>query len=573
LAFFAAEAVAELGSQHLVDLVDLRGQRGAGVGDGDEPDPAIIGLGASFDESSGLQAVDHGADRCAPDTEVVREIGLGRRAELVDVAEQRRLREVEVERGESGVECNAHEPRGGHQCRLDAEPGWRIEFVGGEVAHGGSVTLGVDTYCTLPYSIATAGRREDLATTVLEDTTMTDTATGLTDTEAAEFRQQCVDFMEQFAPGQNPTLDDQKAFLAAAAEAGLAGLPVASEYGGGGKTLAHEKIWREVKGNYPMPDSEFIISHGMCMPMLAEYGTHEQKDRFLADNISGKTMWCQMFSEPGAGSDVASLQTKAELDGDEWVLNGQKVWTTLAHKSDYGLVVARTDPDQVKHAGISMFVLDMRGQGVEIRPIHQIDGGSHFNEVFMSDARIPKDWLVGDLNNGWNLATAMLMYERVAIGGAGAGKINQPNFKMLRKAAESTGQIDNPVVRDQMMKIWSMETCKSLVAMKTRDELKAGKTPGPGGSLGKLFGSNIAWKVREMALEFAGPGSVAWDADDEGGAELQRIVLNSFQSSIAGGTDEIQRNIIGDRVLGLPREPSVDRGVAFRDLKVGTQTT
>jgi alkylation response protein AidB-like acyl-CoA dehydrogenase len=227
----------------------------------------------------------------------------------------------------------------------------------------------------------------------------------------------------------------------------------------------------------------------------------------------------------------------------------------------------------VKHAGISMFILDMRAPGVEIRPIHQIDGGSHFNEVFFTDVRIPKDWLIGDLNNGWNLATAMLMYERVAIGGAGAGKINQPNFKMLRKAAESTGKLGDPVVRDQMMKIWSMETCKSLVAMKTRDELKAGKTPGPGGSLGKLFGSNIAWKVREMALEFAGPASVAWDPDDESGAELQRIVLNSFQSSIAGGTDEIQRNIIGDRVLGLPREPAVDRGVPFRELKVGTQTS
>ena len=406
---------------------------------------------------------------------------------------------------------------------------------------------------------------------------MTDTATrtdtGLSAEEAAAFRERCVEFMEANSTGPNPTLEQQKAFLQAAADAGLAGLPIPTEYGGGGLTLAHEKIWREVKGNYPMPDSEFIISHGMCMPMLAEYGTHEQKSRFLADNIAGRTMWCQMFSEPGAGSDVASLQTKAELDGDEWLINGQKVWTTLAHKSDYGLVVARTDPDQVKHAGISMFILDMRAPGVEIRPIHQIDGGSHFNEVFFTDVRIPKDWLVGDLNNGWNLATAMLMYERVAIGSTGAGKINQPNFKMLRKAAEATGQIDNPVVRDQLMQIWAMETAKCLVAMKTRDELKAGKTPGPGGSLGKLFGSIIARRVRGLALEFAGPGSVAWEPADETGADLQRQILNSFQSGIAGGTDEIQRNIIGDRVLGLPREPSVDRGVPFRELKVGTQTS
>ncbi len=403
--------------------------------------------------------------------------------------------------------------------------------------------------------------------------TITPTATGLTESEAAEFRQKCVDFMETHAKRNGvPTIEEQKAYLAAAAEAGLAGVPFPAEYGGGGLTLAHEKIWREVKSNYTMMDGEFIISHGMCLPMLNEWGTPEQKERFLADNMSGRTMWCQMFSEPGAGSDVASLQSRAELDGDEWVLNGQKVWTTLAHKSDYGIVVARTDPDQVKHAGLSMFIMDMKAPGVEIRPIHQIDGGSHFNEVFFTDVRIPKDWQIGELNAGWKLATSMLMYERVAIGGAGAGKISQPNFKQLVKAATETGQIHNPVVRDQLMQIWSMETTKALVAMKNRDEQKAGKTPGPGGSLGKLFGSVIAWKVRAMLLEFAGPGSVAWDPSDETGGERVRTVLNSFQAGIAGGTDEIQRNIIGDRVLGLPREPAVDRDVPFRDLKVGTQT-
>ena len=405
---------------------------------------------------------------------------------------------------------------------------------------------------------------------------MTDTATQLTPEEAESFRQRCVEFMDQFAVRSGnaiPTIDDQKAFLAAASDAGLAGLPYASEYGGGGLTLAHEKIWREVKGGYRMMDSEFIISHGMCVPMLDEYGSHEQKERYLADAISGKTMWCQMFSEPGAGSDVASLQSRAVRDGDEWVLNGQKVWTTLAHKSDYGLVVARTDPDQVKHAGLSMFILDMNQPGVEIRPIHQIDGGSHFNEVFFSDVRIPADHLLGEYNAGWKLATAMLMYERVAIGSAGAGKINQPTFKLLRSAAEEMGKLEDPVVRQQLTEIWSMETCKAMVAMRNRDEQKAGKTPGPAGSLGKLFGSQIAWRMREFALEIAGPSSIAWDADDEGGGERARIVISSFSSSIAGGTDEIQRNIIGDRVLGLPREPAIDRGVPFKDLKVGTQET
>jgi len=401
---------------------------------------------------------------------------------------------------------------------------------------------------------------------------MSETTT-LSEQQAAEFRERCVEFMDEHAPSGRgtPTYDDQKAFLAAAAEAGLGGIQYPAEYGGGGLTLEHDKIWREVRGQYGHMESEFIISHGMCLPMLNEYGTPEQKQRFLADIISGKTLWCQMFSEPGAGSDVASLQTKAELDGDEWILNGQKVWTTLAHKSDYGLIVARTDPEQVKHAGISMLIVEMQAPGVEIRPIHQIDGGSHFNEVFFSDVRIPRDWLVGELNAGWKMATAMLMYERVAIGAAGAGKISTPMYHMLRDAARESGKLEDAVVRDQLMQIYSMETTKSLVAMRTRAEMKAGTTPGPGGSLGKLFGLVIAWKMREIALEIAGPGSIAWDPDDTAAAERQQIVLNSFSSGIAGGTDEIQRNIIGDRVLGLPREPSVDRGVPFKDLKVGTQ--
>ncbi len=401
-------------------------------------------------------------------------------------------------------------------------------------------------------------------------------STTLTEPDAAEFRQKCVDFMDEHAAAQGramPGLDDQKAFLAAAAGAGLAGVPFPAEFGGGGLSLEHDKIWREVQGNYRMMAGEFIISHGMCLPMVNEYGTDEQKKMYMPDMISGKTMWCQMFSEPGAGSDVASLQSKCELDGDEWILNGQKVWTTLAHKSEYGIVVARTDPELVKHAGISMFILDMRAPGVEIRPIHQIDGGSHFNEVFFTDVRIPKDHLLGGYNEGWKLATAMLMYERVAIGSAGAGKINQPTFKLLKSAAEETGKIKDPVVRDQLMQMYSMETTKAMVAMRNKAEQKAGKTPGPGGSLGKLFGSNIAWKMREIALEIAGPSSIAWEPDAENGSERQRIFLNSFQSSIAGGTDEIQRNIIGDRVLGLPREPSVDKGVPFKDLKVGTQST
>jgi alkylation response protein AidB-like acyl-CoA dehydrogenase len=277
-----------------------------------------------------------------------------------------------------------------------------------------------------------------------------------------------------------------------------------------------------------------------------------------------------MFSEPGAGSDVASLQMRAERDGDEWNLNGQKVWTTLAHESDYGVVIARTDPEQTKHAGISMFIVDLRAPGVEIRPIHQIDGGRHFNEVFFTDVRVPVDNLIGEYNNGWRQATAMLMYERVAIGSMGAGSISQPMYEVLLAGARASGRIDDPVVRDQLMEIYAMETTKSLVAMRTRAELKAGKAPGPGGSLGKLAGSVVAWRFREIAMEIAGPVSQAWDPSCDGAAALPTQVLGSFAASIAGGTDEIQRNIIGDRVLGLPRDISVDTKVPFKDLAVGT---
>ncbi len=393
---------------------------------------------------------------------------------------------------------------------------------------------------------------------------MSDTAV-LTEEDTREFADKCRAFLSEHSRSGG-SIESAKAFLAAAVEEGIGGMVYSTEYGGAGLTKAHDRIWRAEKANFPYTDGEFIISQGMCLPVLNDFGTEEQKKQFMPKNISGEHMWCQMFSEPNAGSDVASLRTSALLDGDEWIINGQKVWTTLAHKSDYGVLIARTDPAVPKHAGISMFIVDMKAPGVEIRPIHQIDGGKHFNEVFFTDVRIPKDWLVGELNNGWNQATAMLMYERVAIGTAGAGDISTPNYDMLLAQATAAGKVDDPVVRDQLMEIYSMETAKSLVAIRTRAEMKAGKAPGPGGSLGKLSGSIIARRVRQIAQNISGLGSIAWESNDEAGGQLNRQVLNSFQNGIAGGTDEIQRNIIGDRVLGLPRDISVDKGVPFNEV-------
>ena len=401
----------------------------------------------------------------------------------------------------------------------------------------------------------------------------------LTPDEAESFRTRCRAFLDEHATGLtfdgpdprgDQAIAQAKAFQGKLVESGLGGLTYPTEFGGAGLTKAHERIWREEYAGYPDMTAQLTISHGMCLPMLNEYGTDEQKQRFLADNLAARSVWCQMFSEPGAGSDVASLQTRAERDGDEWIINGQKVWTTLAHVSDHGILIARTDPDQPKHAGISMFIVDMHAPGVEIRPIHQIDGGMHFNEVFFTDLRVPKDWLIPPLHDGWRLATAMLMYERVAIGGGSTSGITTPHARRLIEHARKTGRLDEPVLRQELMRLYSEETAKSLVSMRTRAELQAGKTPGPGGSLGKLHGVQILRHVRELASEVVGMESDAWNEGDKG-EQWAKLILTSFQASIAGGTDEIQKNIIGDRVLGLPREPSVDKGVAFRDLKVGTQ--
>jgi alkylation response protein AidB-like acyl-CoA dehydrogenase len=408
--------------------------------------------------------------------------------------------------------------------------------------------------------------------------TATDATTTAPDLE--EFRRRCRDFLAEHATGDLPAREHDprgegslavgRAFQQKLAEAGLAGLTYPREYGGQGLGPEYEKVWREEAAKHPLMTSQLTISQGMCLPVLAEFGTHEQKAKYLARVISAEEVWCQMFSEPGAGSDVASLQTRAVRDGDEWILNGQKVWTTLAHACERGIIIARTDPDRPKHAGISMFIIDLDAPGVEIRPIHQIDGGKHFNEIFFTDVRIPAENLIPPENDGWRLSTAMLMYERVAIGTGQQAGVRHEQADALINAARRRGVLDDPVIRQELMRIYSAEVCASLVALTTRARLKAGQTPGPGGSLGKLAGANIAAMLRQVALRIQGPGGAAWSPDDDGGDRWARAALSSFASGIAGGTNEIQKNIIGDRVLGLPREPAVDRGVPFKELRLSS---
>lgn len=396
----------------------------------------------------------------------------------------------------------------------------------------------------------------------------------LSSADEAEFRARCRAFLDRRATGSDlGGRDDPRGelrlraaqrFQKDLAEAGLAGLTYPVEYGGAGLTKAHERVWRDECARYPNMTYELTISHGMCLPMLAEYGTEGQKAAWMARNISGEEVWCQMFSEPAAGSDVASLRTRAVRDGDQWVIDGEKVWTTLAHLCAFGIVIARTDVEAPKHAGISMFAVPMDAPGIEIRPIRQIDGGTAFNQIFFTGVRIPAANLLGEVNKGWAMATAMLMYERVAIGAGPAGGIDTERSDRLIEECRRRGVIGDPRLRQRLMALRILETCRSLVSMRTRAELKAGRTPGPGGSVGKLAWSELLAVYRDLSMEVVGAAGAAWE--HESGAVWARNALSTLQSSIAGGTSEIQRNIIGDRVLGLPRDISADKGIPFKDL-------
>jgi alkylation response protein AidB-like acyl-CoA dehydrogenase len=395
------------------------------------------------------------------------------------------------------------------------------------------------------------------------------------DTAAGQFRLRCRSFLEANARFDIPSdRDDPRgdAALAAArdfqgrlAAAGLAGITYPIEFGGQGLPQEFETTWREESARFPLQTGRLAISHGMCLPVLNEFGTIEQKSRYMARLISAEEVWCQLFSEPGAGSDVASLTTRAERDGDEWVLNGQKVWSTLAHLCERGIVLARSDWARPKHQGISMFIVDMRAPGVDVRPIRQVDGRSRFNEVFFTSVRVPADHMIPPENEGWRLATAMLMYERVAIGAGQQGGIITEWTDALIDLARRRGVANEPVIRDRLVRLYAAEVTQSLLAAQTRSRLNAGQAPGPGGSLGKLCRSGIARMVQSLAFDITGCGGVAWEAGDSDGDRWSKDALQLISASIAGGTDEVQHNIIGERVLGLPREPAADRDRPFAD--------
>jgi len=329
---------------------------------------------------------------------------------------------------------------------------------------------------------------------------------------------------------------------------------------------------------------------------LLAHGSDALKARFLRRILTGEDGWCQLFSEPGSGSDLAGATTRADFDGKEWIVSGQKVWNTSAHHADFGLLVARTDWDAPKHQGLTYFVIDMRQAGVEVRPLRQMNGHASFNEVFFADARIPADWIVGTRNNGWAVAMTTLAHERrpaMAIAGANPegreGRVyeearaeaeiaNEPyrwypqragRVDLVVPRAKETGAWRDPVVRQEIAKLLTMARCTNWMARRAAAAQRIGRPQGPEGSLGKLAASNVARQASHVHTLISGPDAMLTGKDGPLGGIIAEILVSVPATSIAGGTDEIQRNIIGERVLGLPKEPRADTG-PFRNIPRNT---
>ena len=343
---------------------------------------------------------------------------------------------------------------------------------------------------------------------------------------------------------------------------------------------------------------------------IITHGTDEQKQRYVRAILTGEEAWCQLFSEPGAGSDLASLATRAELDGDEYVVNGQKVWTSGAVGADYGMLLARTDPDAPKHRGITWFAFEMDQPGVEVRPLKQITGESHFAEVFFTDARVPAANIVGGLNDGWSVGTTTLANERVGLGGGGAlsfgisapggraqaaalqqkvgeyaaniaklrgsgqgvtGAVRAQPGEALIRLAKKSGTDKDPAVREQLARLYALNQLTRWNTLRAKATAAAGGRPGPEGSLGKLMVSRIVRAARDAGMAAAGPRAMLAGKDGPQHGALAVSYLGAPAPSIYGGSDEIQHNIVGERVLGLPREPDDSKTLPFKELRTGTQ--
>jgi alkylation response protein AidB-like acyl-CoA dehydrogenase len=391
----------------------------------------------------------------------------------------------------------------------------------------------------------------------------------MTATEAStSAEQQVLSLVDELFRSADPK--DRVGFLGRQYDLGLAWVHFPEGYGGLGQSpklqrLINEEISKR-KGPMTLPQS--VIGLGMGAPTVVTHGSEAQKQRYLRPLFTGEEIWCQMFSEPGAGSDVAGLSTRAERDGDEWVVNGQKVWTSVAHLSRWGMLVARTDPEAAKHKGLTYFVVDMKAPGVEVRPLRQMTGQSEFNEVYFTDARVPDVERMGDVGDGWRVALTTLMNERVAIGGSQPQRGQGPISAAVKAwKAKERNDVTDAAAKDELMKLWIEAEVYRLTNIRAAQMRRVG-VPGPEGSIGKLHFAELNKKMTSFTVNLMGndgmlyPGYTGLEPTMTT-TDNRVAFLRARANSIEGGTSEVMRNILGERTLGLPGDVRVDKDVPW----------
>lgn len=370
--------------------------------------------------------------------------------------------------------------------------------------------------------------------------------------------------------GETEGLRRAKDFQRRKAEAGFAAITWPPEYGGRGGTPLHQVIWNQEEARFLVPKGYFDIGLGMCIPTLMAYGTEEAKRRYVPQALTGEEVWCQLFSEPAAGSDLAGLRTRSVRDGDDWVITGQKIWTSGAHFSDFGIIVTRSDPRALKHKGLTFFYLDMRSPGIEVRRIKQISGTSNFNEVYFTDVRVPDAQRLGAVGQGWAVALTTLMNERLAVGEVRGPDVEELIHLCRTVALEDGPAIANPAVREKLADWYVRQQGLRWARFRTMTALSRGQTPGPESSIGKIVSAARLQDMASFALDLMDAGGVVSDpALAPMRAAFQDALLYSPGFRIAGGSDEILRNILAERVLGMPPDIRVDKDAPFDELPTG----
>ena len=401
--------------------------------------------------------------------------------------------------------------------------------------------------------------------------------------QEAEFRAKCRAWLEANAELKTKKTNSvknmnvgNKSLLEAAAEwqkkkydAGWAMIHWPKEFGGIGATPIERIIWAQEESKFNVPKGVYEIGLGMAGPVMMEYATDEQKERYLPPMAEGKEIWCQLFSEPSAGSDVAGLRSKAVQDGENWIVNGQKVWTSGAHFSDFGILVVRHDAGLEKHKGLTFFFVDMKSPGIEVKPIKQLTGGSSFNEVYFNDVVIPDSQRLGEIGDGWKVAITTLMNERLAVGDADGVDANEA-FELAKKHNKDGEQlIDNNAVRESIADWYCEASGLKNTKLRTMSALSRGDTPGPEASITKIVSANKLQAIGNFGMDSSDMSGMLMDEESDF-IKFQMAWMGAAGLRIAGGTDEILKNIIAERVLGLPQEARADKGLAFKDIPSGS---